>query len=148
MLILFLIILSIWFNHIWLISNESFILSIFLISFFLIIYIFLSFTIKSMFFSKVGNILVLLNYSNAVNLYLDKIIYYNISVKNNLVKILLKNKEKQIDILNNINKKINNFLFFSIFNFFLILKKNLFKLIKNKKLFINNKLSWKCNIIL
>lgn len=142
MLIIFLIILSIWFNHIWLISNESFILGIFLISFFLIIYIFLSFTIKSIFFSNVSNILVLLKYSNTINLYLDKVIYYNVSIKNIFVKSLLKNKDKQIDILNNINNKINNFLFFSILNFFLMLKKNLFKLIKNKKLFIGNKSIW------
>ena len=142
MIILVIILLSIFFNNMWLISNESFILAIFLITFFMLIYIFFSFSIKLFFFFNVSNILNLLKYSNVVNLYLDKIIYYNIIVKNYFVKSLLKNKDKQIDTLNNINSKINNFLFFSILNFFLNLKKNLSKLIKNKNLLIINNSLW------
>jgi hypothetical protein len=71
-----------------------------------------------------------------ININLDKALYYNIVVKNFFLKYLLKKKDKIINILNLLNKKINNFLFFNILNFFLILKKNLFKILKNKKLII------------
>ena len=77
MLWLFIILLSIWFNHIWLINNEAFILAIFLIIFFLVIYIFMSFFIKLFFFKNISNILNLLKYSNVLELYLDKVLYYN-----------------------------------------------------------------------
>jgi hypothetical protein len=83
-----------------------------------------------------------------VNIYLDKISYYNIIIKNNFLKSLLKNKDKLLNILNILNNKINNFLFFNILNFFLILKKNLFKILKNKKLLILKSNIKKCEIIL
>ena len=83
-----------------------------------------------------------------VNIYLDKISYYNIVIKNNFLKNLLKNKDKFISILNILNNKINNFLFFNILNFFLILKKNLFKILKNKKLLILKSNIKQCDIIL
>ena len=144
MFLLFFIVLSIWFNHIWLVNNETFILAIFLIIFFLLIYIFMSYLIKIYFFFSISNILNLLKYSNMININLDKALYYNIIVKNYFFKNLLKKKDKIINILNLLNKKINNFLFFNILNFFLILKKNLFKILKNKKLIIfkNNIKKW------
>jgi len=83
-----------------------------------------------------------------INIYLDKILYYNIIIKNNYLKNLLKNKKNILEILNLLNKKINNFLFFNILNFFLILKKNLFKILKNKKLLIIKNNIRKCEIIL
>jgi hypothetical protein len=145
MLFLFIIILSIWFNHIWLVNNEMFILAIFLMSFFLLIYIFLSNSIKIYFFSNISNILNLFKYSNMINIYLGKVLYYNITIKNNFLKNFLKNKEKLISIFSFLNKKINDFLFFNILNFFLTLKKNLFKILKNKKLVIfkNRIKEWK-----
>jgi hypothetical protein len=82
------------------------------------------------------------------NIYLDKILYYNIIIKNKFLKNLLKNKNNIIIILNLLNKKINNFLFFNILNFFLILKKNIFKILKNKKLLIIKNNIRKCEIIL
>ena len=85
---------------------------------------------------RVNYILNLLKYSNMINIYLDKILYYNIIIKNNFLKKLLNKKNNIIEFLNLLNKKINNFLFFNILNFFLILKKNLFKILKNKKLII------------
>lgn len=130
-----------------LINNETFILAIFLITFFLIIYIIGSFQIKLFFFSNISNVLNILKYSNMINIYLDKILYFNIIIRNKFFKNLLKKKGVTL-ILKILNNKINNFLFFSIFNFFLILKKNLLKILKNKKLLIlNNKLR-KCEIIL
>jgi hypothetical protein len=148
MLLLFIIILSIWFNHIWILNNESFILSIFLIIFFLIIYIFLSFSIKSYFFSNVNYILNLLKYSNIINIYIDKIICYNISIKNKLLIKLLSNKNKLINVLVFLSYKFNNLLFSSILNFFLVLKRNLFKVLKNNKLLIVKNSIKKCEIIL
>jgi hypothetical protein len=116
--------------------------------FFLLIYIFMSFIIKLYFFSNINNILNLLKYSNTINIYLDKILYYNILVKNNILVNLLKNKNRLIPVLVSLNNKINNFLFFNILNFFLILKKNLFKILKNKKLLIIKSNLKKCEIIL
>ena len=116
--------------------------------FFLLIYIFLSYLIKFYFFSNVNYILNLLKYSNMINIYLDKILYYNIIIKKNLLKKLLKNRKNIIIFLNLLNKKINNFLFFNILNFFLTLKKNLFKILKNKKLLIIKNNIRKCEIIL
>lgn len=144
MFLLFFIVLSIWFNHIWLVNNETFILAIFLITFFLLIYILMSYLIKIYFFFSISNVLNLLKYSNMININLDKALYYNIIVKNFFLKNLLKKKDKIIKILNLLNKKINNFLFFNILNFFLILKKYLFKILKNKKLLIfkNNIEKW------
>ena len=83
-----------------------------------------------------------------INIYLDKILYYNIIIKNNFLKKLLNKKNNIIEFLNLLNKKINNFLFFNILNFFLILKKNLFKILKNKKLLIIKNNVRKCEIIL
>ena len=147
MLWLFIILLSIWFNHIWLINNEAFILAIFLIIFFLVIYIFMSFFIKLYFFKNISNILNLLKYSNVLELYLDKVLYYNLTVKILFFKNILKNKNKLINFLNFIDNKINNFLFFNILNFFLSIKKNLFKLLKNKKLLFIKKNISGCVII-
>ena len=125
-----------------------FILGVFLIMFFLSIYIFLSYLIKFYFFSNVNYILNLLKYSNMINIYMDKILYYNIIIKKTFLKNLLNNKKSIIEFLNFLNKKINNFLFFNILNFFLILKKNLFKILKNKKLLIIKNNIKKCEIIL
>jgi len=108
----------------------------------------MSYIIKIYFFSSISNILNLLKYSNVVNIYLDRILYYNIIIKNNFLKNLLKDKDKIINILNFLNKKVNNFLFFNILNFFLILKKNLFKILKNKKLIILNSNIKQCKVIL
>jgi len=83
-----------------------------------------------------------------INIYLDKILYYNIIIKINILKNLLNNKNNIIEFLNLLNKKINNFLFFNVLNFFLILKKNLFKILKNKKLLIFKNNIRKCEIIL
>ena len=66
-----------------------------------------------------------------INIYLDKVVYFNIIIKNKFFKVLLKNKEKLINIL----------------NFFLILKKNLFKILNNKKLIIFKNNIKKCEII-
>jgi hypothetical protein len=82
-----------------------------------------------------------------INIYLDKVVYSNIIIKNYFFKVLLKNKEKLINILNFLNNKINNFLLFNILNFFLILKKNLFKILNNKKLIIFKYNRKKCEII-
>ena len=145
MLFLFIIILSIWFNQIWLINNEAFILAVFLTTFFLLIYFLFGFAIKMYFYSNISNMLNLLKYSNMINIYLDKVLYYNVIVRNIFLKKFLKNKDKMIYILNLINYKINNFLFSNIINFFLILKKNLYKAIKNKKLLIvkkNSLIKW------
>jgi hypothetical protein len=147
MFFFFIIILSIWLNHIWLVNNETFILAIFLIIFFLLIYIFLSFFIKIYFFLNVSNILNLLKYSNMTNIFLDKAVYSNIIIKNNFFKILLKNKEKLINVLNILNNKINSFLLFNILNFFLNLKKNFFKILNNRKLIIFKNNIKKCEII-
>lgn len=148
MFFLFIIVLSIWFNHVWLLNNETFILGIFLITFFSIIYIFLNFVIKSYFFSNINYILNLLRYSNIINLHLDKVLYYNIIIKNKLLVNLLNNKNKLINILNLFNSKFNNLLFFNILNFFLILKKNLFKILKNNKLLVIKNNLRKCEVIL
>ena len=148
MLLLFIIILSIWFNHIWILNNESFILGIFLIMFFLIIYIFLSFSIKLYFFSNVNYILNLLKYSNIINIYIDKVLYYNIAIKNKLLIKLLSNKNKLINVLVFLSYKFNKLLFFGILNFFLVLKRNLFKILKNNKLLIIKNNIKKCEIIL
>jgi hypothetical protein len=83
-----------------------------------------------------------------INIYLDRVLYYNIIIKKNLLRSLLKNKNKLIYLLNFLNNKINNFLFFNILNFFLILKKNLFKILKNKKLIIFQNKIKQCQIIL
>jgi hypothetical protein len=141
------IILSIWFNHIWLVNNETFILAIFLMTFFLSIYIFLSFFIKIYFFLNVSNLLNLLKHSNMVNIFLDKAVYSSIIIKNKIFINLLKNKEKLINVLNFLNNKINSFLFFNILNFFLNLKKNFFKILNNKKLIIFKNNINKCEII-
>jgi hypothetical protein len=117
-------------------------------TFFLLIYIFLGFSIKIYFFSNISNILNLLKYSNMINIYLDRVLYYNIIIKNNFLRNLLKDKNKLIYLLNFLNNKINNFLFFNILNFFLILKKNLFKILKNKKLIIFQNRIKQCQIIL
>jgi hypothetical protein len=82
-----------------------------------------------------------------INIYLDKVVYSNIIIKNNFFKVLFKNKEKLINILNFLNNKINNFLLFNILNFFLVLKKNLFKILNNKKLIIFRSDIKKCEII-
>lgn len=136
MLFFFLIILSIFFNNLWLVNNETFILAIFLITFFFLIYIFFSFFIKMYIFFNISNILGLLKLSNMINIYLDKIIYFNIIIKSIFLKTLLKSKGKFMNILNLLNNKINSFLLFNILNFFLTLKKNLFKISNNKKLLI------------
>jgi hypothetical protein len=148
MFFFFIIILSIWFNHVWLLNNETFILGIFLIIFFLLIYLFLSFLIKYYFFSNINYILNLLRYSNIINIYLDKVLYYNIMVKNKFLINILNKKNKFISLLDSLNNKFNNLLFFNILNFFLILKKNLFKILKNNKLLIINNNMKKCDIIL
>jgi len=83
-----------------------------------------------------------------INIYLDKIIYFNIILKKNFFKIILKYKNKLEGILNFLNIKINNFLLFNILNFFLVLKKNLFKILNNKKLIIFKSNIKKCEIIL
>ncbi len=83
-----------------------------------------------------------------MNIYLDRILYYNMIIKNNILKNLLKNKEKIINILNFLNKKVNNFLLFNILNFLLILKKNLFKILNNKKLIILKSNTKQCKVIL
>ena len=107
----------------------------------------MSFFIKIYFFLNVSNILNLLKYSNMINIYLDKVIYFNNIIKNNFFLILLKNKNKLISIFNFLNNKINSFLLFNILNFFLILKKNLFKILNNKKLIIFKNYIKKCEII-
>lgn len=135
MLLFFIIILSIAFNYIWLINNELFILAIFLITFFLIIYIFMNFVIKLFFFKSISNILNLLKYSNVIDIYLDKILYYNLIIKSFYFKSILKNKNNLKIFINTIDNRISNFIFFNIFNFFLVIKKNLFKLLKNTKIF-------------
>jgi len=104
----------------------------------------MSFFIKIYFFSNVSNILNLLKYSNMVNIYLDKIIYFNILVKNRFFTRILKYKGNLISIFNNLNKKINSFLLFNILNIFLILKKYLFKILNNKKLIIFKSNKKKC----
>ena len=100
------------------------------------------------FFSNISNILNLLKHSNMVNIYLDKVLYYNIIIKNKFLKNTLNNKDNFVKILNILNNKFNNFLFFTIINFFLILKKNLYKIAKkNRLLFLKNNVK-KCEIIL
>jgi hypothetical protein len=81
------------------------------------------------------------------NIFLDKAVYSNIIIKNNFFKILLKNKEKLINVLNILNNKINSFLLFNILNFFFNLKKNFFKILNNKKLIIFKNNIKKCEII-
>jgi len=148
MLYIFIILLSIWFNHIWLINNEMFILAIFLISFYFLIYIFMSLIIKMYFFFNISNILNFFKYTVIIDIYLDRVLYYNFVIKNYFLKSYLKNKNKSIDLFLFLNNKINNLLFFNILNFFLILKKNLFKISKNNKLiYLKNKIK-KCEIIL
>ena len=143
MLFLLIIVLSIWLNHIWLVSNETFILSIFLMSFFLLIYIFLSYMIKIYFFFNISNLLNLLKYSNTIDLFLNKILYNNLIIKNYFLKIILKNKNKLIIFTSYINKQINNFIFLNLINFFLNLKKNLLKISKkNKSIFIKNNINY------
>ena len=83
-----------------------------------------------------------------INIYLDRVLYYNIIIKNNFLRNLLKDKNKLFYLLNFLNNKINNFLFFNILNFFLILKKNLFKILKNKNLIIFQNKIKQCQIIL
>jgi hypothetical protein len=83
-----------------------------------------------------------------INIYLDRIFYYNIIIKNNFIKYLLKDKKDLMNILSFFNNKINGFLFFNILNFFLILKKNLFKILKNKKLIVFQSKIKRCQIIL
>lgn len=148
MLFIFIIILSILFNYFFLINNEIFILAIFLMTFFLIIYVFMSFSIKNYFFYSISNILHLLKYSNVINIYLDKVLYYNIMIQNIFYRNLLKNKSKLICMLNFLNKKLNKFLFFNVLNFFLNFKKNFFKILRNKNLIIINNKIRKCEIIL
>ena len=148
MLFLSIIILSIWFNHMWLVNNETFILGVFLVIFFLLIYIFFSFFVKMYFFSNISNMLNLLKYSNMVNIHLDKVLYYNIIIRNKFLKHTLNNKDKFINILNILNNKFNNFLFFTIINFFLILKKNLYKIAKKNRLLVLKNSVKKCEIIL
>jgi hypothetical protein len=82
-----------------------------------------------------------------INIYLDRILYYSIIIKNNFLSTLLKDKDKLINFFNFLNKKVNNFLFFNILNFFLVLKKNLFKILKNKKLIIFKNIIKQCQII-
>lgn len=108
----------------------------------------MNFMIKLYFFSNINSILNLLKYSNTINIFLDKVLYYNIMIKNNILINLLKNKDKIINILILLNYKINNFLFFNLINFFLTLKKNLFKILKNKRLLIIKSNLKKCEIIL
>jgi hypothetical protein len=108
----------------------------------------MNFSIKIYFFSNISNILNLIKYSNVINIYLDKVLYYNIMIKNIFYKKILKNKNKFIFIFNILNKKISLFLFFNILNFFLILKKNFFLILKNKNLIIVNNEIRKCEIIL
>ena len=52
-----------------------------------------------------------------------------------------------VNVLNFLNNKINSFLLFNILNFFLNLKKNLFKILNNKKLIILKNNIKKCEII-
>jgi hypothetical protein len=117
-------------------------------TFFLLIYIFLGFSIKIYFFSNISNILNLIKYSNIINIYLDKVLYYNIAIKTIFYKNLLKKNLKLICIFNILNKKLLNFLFFNILNFFLIFKKKFFKILGNKNLIILNNKIEKCDIIL
>lgn len=83
-----------------------------------------------------------------MNIYLDKILYSNIFLKNKIFIILLKKKENLIKMFNIYNNKFNIFLFFNILNFFLQLKKNLFKILKNKNLIILRNKIKECDIIL
>jgi len=104
--------------------------------------------IKYYFLSNINYILNLLKYSNMINIYLDKVLYYNIIIKNRFLINILNNKNKIFSLLDFLNNKFNNLLFFNILNFFLILKKNLFKVLKNNKLLIINNNIKKCEIIL
>jgi len=113
-----------------------------------LIYTFLGFSIKSYFFSRISNVLNILKYLNIIDIYLDKILYQNLIVKNFFLKNILKNKDKLIGYLIRLNQKISNFLLLNIFNFFLNLKKNIYKLLKNKKLLIFKNNSSLCEIIL
>ena len=108
----------------------------------------MSFLIRLYFFSNVNNILNLFKYSNTINIYLDKVLYYNVIIKNNILINLLKNKDRLIAVLALLNDKINNFLFINIINFFLNLKKNLFKILKNRKLLIIKGNLKRCEILL
>jgi hypothetical protein len=108
----------------------------------------MGFFIKIYFFFNISNILNLIKYSNVINIYLDKVLYYNITIKIMFHKNLLKNKLKLICIFNLLNKKLLNFLFFNILNFFLIFKKKFFKILGKKKLIILNNKIEKCEIIL
>lgn len=97
---------------------------------------FLGFSIKSYFFSRISDVLSIFKYLNIINIYLDKILYQNLIVKNIFFKNILKHKNKLISYLIRLNQKISNFLLSNIFNFFLNLKKSIYKLLKNKKLLI------------
>lgn len=148
MFLFFIITLSIWFNYYWLVNNEIFILSVFLISFFLLIYTFFSFLIKLYFFFKVSNIQNILKYFNVIDIYLDRVLYQNIIIKNYFLRNILKNKYKFISNLIQLSEKINNFLLLNIFNFFLNLKKSIYKLLNNKKLLLFKNDIKLCEIIL
>jgi len=148
MLYFIFIVLSIWFNHIWLVNNETFVLAIFLIAFFILLYIIMNFFIKIFLLKNVNNILNLLKYTNTLDLYSDKILYYNLMIKNKFFKNLLKIKNKSNDLFYKLNYNISNFLFLNILNFFLVLKKNLFKIFKNKKFFIFKYSIKECEILL
>jgi hypothetical protein len=95
----------------------------------------MNFIIKLFFFKSISNILNLLKYSNVIDIYLDKILYYNLVIKSFYFLNLLKNKNNLKNFINAMDQKISNFIFFNIFNFFLVIKKNLFKLLKNTKIF-------------
>lgn len=148
MLLLIIIILSIWFNYYLLVNNESFLLSILLVSFFFLIYIFMGLLIKLFFISKISNILNILKIYNVIDIYLDKLLYQNIIIKKYFLKNTLKIKDKLIYILISFNYRINDFLLSNIFNFFLNLKKNFYKLSNNKKLLIFRNNIKRCEIIL
>ena len=95
----------------------------------------MNFIVKLFFFKSISNILNLLKYSNVIDIYLDRLLYYNLIIKSFYFKNLLKNKNNLKIFINSMDNKISNFIFFNIFNFFLVVKKNLFKLLKNTKIF-------------
>jgi hypothetical protein len=104
--------------------------------------------IKLFFISKISNILNILKIYNVIDIYLDKLLYQNIIIKKYFLKNTLKIKNKLIYILISFNDKISNFLLSNIFNFFLNLKKNFYKLLNNKKLLIFRNNIKRCEIIL
>ena len=125
-----------------------FILAVFFLAFFFLIYVFLGITIKMYFFFFSGNLLSLFKYLDVLNISLDKAMYYNLVIKKNFIETLLKNKTKSVVLFNLISNEVKNFLFSRFLNAFLVLRRNLFKIQKNRKfLFFCNKFGV-CEIIL